>query len=349
MAGRSHESGIGGGPCALFWIILFALLPSCGNDPEHPHSPLAFENVHWMESGISPILAPGMQGVWNELKADTGDSLILRNGRWWLFHSGQDIFVVNLIGLHISAGLSLEGPWIDFHDNPILAQGNPGEWYEKGVAHPSVLERDGLILMYYSGFNLAGEQIGLATSADGVSFARSSANPVITVGSLGEWDSAGVDHPSVIYDGTQYVMAYRGWASEAGFTDIHSQIGIATSVDGLVWTKNQANPVLRFGPLGTWDEHGLLAPRLWYEEDKYFMNYSGKSVLANLASSIGHATAKSPDQWTKSPKNPIVNAGNTRWTELEWGTNVKLGDTWFMLTTAWVEGGSVVLWSGAYR
>jgi len=328
------------------YVFIFLCCVSCGDVKSQRSS--AFDEMTWIESQMSPILIPGPTGSWNELKADTGNSLLFKDDKWWLYHSGQNGSATNLIGLHISNGSFLEGPWNDLPNNPILWQGNLGDWDEAGVAHPSVIERNGEILMYYSGFGMAGERIGLAKSNDGKSFVKYSGNPVISPGVLGEWDSGGVDQPSIIYDGKQYVMAYRGWATGTGFTDTHSQIGIATSHDGLNWIKNPANPILRFGPPDSWDEHGLLAPRLWYETGKYYLNYSGKSNSSKSASSIGHATATTLTNWVKSSKNPIIFSGSTRWEELEWGTNTRISDHWYMLTTAWADGGRTVLWIGKY-
>ncbi|KAB0671375.1 hypothetical protein F6V30_01980 [Oryzomonas sagensis] len=327
----------------FFYVLILCCCSACGNADSQSSTP--FEDVKFAEDKMSPILVPGSAGAWNELKADTGDSLLFKDSKWWLYHSGQNSSATNLIGLHISDGLSLEGPWNDLPNNPILGLGSPGDWDENGVAHPSVIERSGQIMMYYSGFGLEGEQIGLANSTDGVSFTKFSGNPVVKLGGMGEWDSGGVDHPSIIHDGKQYVMAYRGWAS--GTTDIHSSIGIATSYDGINWTKNPSNPVLRPGPPGSWDDYGVLAPRLWFDSGVYNMNYSGKPNNT-LLSSIGHAQATSLASWVKSNKNPIIYAGDYSWHELEWGTNVKIGNDWFMLTTAWYNDGRTVLWVGKF-
>ena len=170
--------------------------------------------------------------------------------------------------------------------------------------------------------------------------------PSIDLGAPGTWDSGGVDQPSVIHDGQRFVMLYRGWSDDPRFTDTHSQIGLATSSDGIVWTKSSANPVLRWGATDSWDEHGLLAPRLWLEDGVYHVNFSAKSngITSRSASSIGHATATVLTEWTKSSRNPILLSGNTRWHELEWATAYRENGCWYLLTTAWVEKGSTVIW-----
>jgi predicted GH43/DUF377 family glycosyl hydrolase len=331
----------------ILLMPLFGSLISCGGggSEEAPKIIFKFESTTWIESP-QPILLPGPSGSWNELKADTGNSLLNKGGEWFLYHSGQDKSGTNLIGIHISRDDMLTSGWKDYVKNPVLLPGVTGAWDERGVAHPSVMKWNGEYFMYYSGFSVINESIGLAKSIDGLSFTKRAGGPVLTIGMLGEWDSAGVDHPSVIHDGKQFVMAYRGWA--VGDPDVNSQIGIATSSDGINFYKRPGNPVLKYGPLGSWDTYGLLAPRLWFDFDGYRMNYSGKSAaISKSGSSIGHAYASNIDNWIKSSKNPIIFSGNTKWQELEWGTTIKIGDCWKMLTTAWVEGGATVLWHGS--
>jgi predicted GH43/DUF377 family glycosyl hydrolase len=184
----------------------------------------------------------------------------------------------------------------------------------------------------------------------GLQFNRPLPESVLQVGSAGEWDAAGVDHPSVFFGKKQqvYVMAYRGWAGGEGYTDTHSQIGLATSQDGINWIKNMNNPILAFGPIDSWDEHGLLAPRLWAIGDIYRINYSGKSngITSKSASSISLATSTDLVKWIKSNRNPFIYAGDTVWTELEWGTPIWNKDCWSLLTTAWTEQGKTILFEG---
>lgn len=55
---------------------------------------------------------------------------------------------------------------------------------------------------------------------------------VMRDGDPGDWDGDWIDFPSVIGDGDDYLMAYQGATS--GFT---SDIGVATSGDGVEWVK----------------------------------------------------------------------------------------------------------------
>ena len=64
-------------------------------------------------------------------------------------------------------------------------------------------------------------------------------NPVLAVGAAGSWDDDAVWGPAVLKEGSSYKMWYTG---DDGANP--SRIGLATSTDGITWTKAAANPVL---------------------------------------------------------------------------------------------------------
>lgn len=300
--------------------------------------------LEWSESRDSPVILPGPAGAWNETKADTGGTIMMMDGRWWYWHSGDKVGVQS-IGLHISDG-STVAVFTSANESPVLQKGAAGAWDDTGVYHPSVLYDNGKMTMWYGGFNAATPvdyRIGRATSQNGRTWTKDT-NPVLSPGGAGAWDEGGVGHPSVIWDGTQYVMAYRGWA--AGAPDTTSRIGIATSLDGITWTKHANNPVLTYGPAGAWDEHGLLAPRMWRDGGTYYMNYSGKYNDVNKYSSVGHATATDIGAWTKDANNPLLDEKLTPYLELEWGNPIKINGIWFLFCPAFFDAGKTTLWRG---
>lgn len=300
--------------------------------------------IVWNEHPDSPIIVNGAAGSWNEKWAATGISpLIFLDGSWWLYHGGIDFGGTDRIGALISSGSSISGPWSDPAENPILDIGAPGAWDDTLVDHPSVIAYNGELLMYYGGHDGTTWRIGLAKSRDGINWLKSGSNPVLSPGTSGAWDGAGVGHPSVIYDGSRFVMAYRGW--KVGDPDTRSRIGIATSDDGINWQKLAGTPVLGYGGSGEWDEYGLLAPRLWVEDGRYYMNYSGKYV-ASQYSSVGHAYSDSLVRWTKDSNNPMIDHNAVPYIEIEWATPARIGQSWFLLTPAYFDGGVTALWVG---
>ena len=326
-------------------VLLILVLPGCQDQADVPTDSARLKESQWKEHPASPILVPGRSGAWDEMRADTGNSIAYHKGRWYLYHSGEDASGVGRIGLHVSDADSIGGPWHILRKKPVLGPGPAGSWDGHSVAHPSVLRHEGVFWMYYGGTDGRRHRIGLARSGNGVDW-KKLPGPVFSAGPSGAWDAAGVMHPSVVHDGEHFVMAYCGWPE--GHSEIQSRIGIAVSTDGLKWSRLSVEPVLDFGGKGQWDELGLLAPRLWVENGRFYMIYSGKEAETAM-SSLGHATAGTLDRWTKSAGNPLLHHARVRYHEIEWGTPVWFERRWYLLATAYFDGGVTTLWQEVLR
>lgn len=107
----------------------------------------------------------------------------------------------------------------------------------------NLVRESGNLIAYYSGRNsVDGKlQIGRATSSDGWTWTRDGSNPLITYGTAGAWDDDNIAHGRAIKlnNGT-YILYYSGRRA----SDDRAAIGIATSNDGISWTKHGSNPVL---------------------------------------------------------------------------------------------------------
>jgi hypothetical protein len=170
----------------------------------------------------------------------------------------------------------------------LLDVGGPGAFDERWVTCPSVLrDRDRFRMWYSAYFNAQGALggIGLATSGDGVSWVRHDrTKPVLAIGPAGAFDDAQVFGPSVLHDGTRYLMWYTGDAGEKHPSGIFGyQIGLATSTDGVMWTRaNDGRPVLGAGPTGSPDEVQVATPSVLRDGDRgYRMWYAAWSPKHN--------------------------------------------------------------------
>ena len=76
-------------------------------------------------------------------------------------------------------------------------------------------------------------------------------NPVLTLGPPGTWDAGALGSMTLARVGNLYHMYYEAWGrmtkSRVHADYISLQIGHATSPDGVHWTKDPANPVLKKG------------------------------------------------------------------------------------------------------
>lgn len=115
------------------------------------------------------------------------------------------------------------------------------------IAYPSVLHDGTRFLMWYGSGT-----IDLAESQDGVAWTMIK-QTVLRIGDTGSFDSMTVLYPSVIHDGTQYVMYYTGFDGQ-GFA-----IGRAVSPDGIEWTKPSTEPVMDVRE-GEFDNHAVAQP-----------------------------------------------------------------------------------------
>jgi predicted GH43/DUF377 family glycosyl hydrolase len=96
--------------------------------------------------------------------------------------------------------------------------------------------------------------IGMATSSDGVQWEKyndpatndtafAESDPVLTASDEG-WDSKRVIDPNVIQTNDGFEMIYLATSGTGKFAPGEFSFGVATSADGIDWTKNNRNPVL---------------------------------------------------------------------------------------------------------
>ena len=127
-----------------------------------------------------------------------------------------------------------------------------------------------------------------------------SGNPVLDLGSSGDWDGSGVILPAVIIESETFKMWYHGDDGSA------TRIGYATSEDGVMWTRSESNPVLVLGSSGSWDGVSILDPTVLFDGSNYHMWYQGYNGSSRR---IGYATSEDGVTWTKSESNPVVDLG----------------------------------------
>jgi predicted GH43/DUF377 family glycosyl hydrolase len=180
----------------------------------------------------------------------------------------------------------------------------------------------------------------MTASSDSLgAWVKEATNPVLRPGAAGAWDDGGVESPDVLYDGAQFHMWYTGLRSGSDT----SQIGHATSADGVVWQKDPNNPALPIADnLFEWDHAAVSAPAVIYNPadadptQRWRMWYVGRNSFFNY--SIGYAYSADGLTWTKSDDNPVLVA------------SVDLGD-WddeaVLAPTVIYQGGQYHMWYAA--
>ncbi|MGL4462047.1 MAG: glycosylase, partial [Planctomycetia bacterium] len=171
---------------------------------------------------------------------------------------------------------------------PVFMAGESGAWDARLRERGWILkEKDGW-KMWYTGYKGAREdekKLGLATSADGVTWTRHPANPIVSdrwVEDVMVWPHDGV-----------YFMAAEG---------TNDQAHLMTSTDGVHWKPEGTFDVRRVdgapitpGPFGT--------PTLWVEDGVWNLFYERGDL------GIWRATSTDRKVWTNVSDEPVIGLG----------------------------------------
>jgi predicted GH43/DUF377 family glycosyl hydrolase len=164
--------------------------------------------------------------------------------------------------------------WTRQESSAVLTASNSG-WDSYLVGSPSVISVGSTSYMYCEGLNTTSDThaIGLATSTDGVHWTKGS-GPVLQA-TTGAWDLTEVRYPSVVKNGTNYLMVYQGIGSGTA-------LGLATSTDGMNWTKHSGAVVTTLGV------HSAYVPgSLLYISGQYVLYYTVDGYIGRMTSTNG--------------------------------------------------------------
>jgi predicted GH43/DUF377 family glycosyl hydrolase len=216
-------------------------------------------------------------------------ALVEPDGTWILYFytlSGNGFMGPGEIGRATAPAPT--GPWT-IDPEPVLNPGPRGSWDAVQVSGPSVLKTEDAYLMYYDALgNSRRSMIGLATSSDGVHWEKyndpatsdpafAESDPVLTVSDNG-WDSKRVIDPNVVQTADGFQMIYLATSGSAKFAPDEFAFGVATSPDGIEWTKSDQNPVLSNKDHPQWSQAYLAT--LLHVEGMYFLYFDFVATTA---------------------------------------------------------------------
>lgn len=154
-------------------------------------------------------------------------------------------------------------------------------------------------------------------------------NPIFKPGLPGSWEDKSVDCFTIGYFNGRYMLWYDGTPQ-----NLHVQIGLATSADGINWERDPNNPVLKTGPPGSWDRTLLICQDVLYDDSDglYKMWYvGGIAETDQTVFGIGYATSADGAQWQKYAGNPVLSVTD-EWegTVIEGHSVRKINGVYFM-------------------
>jgi len=249
------------------------------------------DGVSWEKYADNPVMTPGEPGEWDSQYR--GQIALIKDGsifKMWFSGGPQDGpwqtgYATSLDGIN----------WEIYAENPVLESGGAGSWDEMESDGPTVIKDGSVYKMWYHGCNADYSvcSIGYATSNDGISWTKYADNPVIE-STAGTWDESGLGWPRVIKYGATYQMWYHS----------NSNLGYATSLDGIQWNKYAGNPVLSIG----WDGAGIGVSTILLDGDTYILWTSSGSSAAGTRG-IGYLESVDGIIWTQPESNPVMVSG----------------------------------------
>ncbi len=224
-----------------------------------------------------------------------------------MLHSNHRIGLLLLLLLVIfqggagsaGAGLPLAGEWTE--RGTVIPRGSNGSWDDTDVRMGCVISFHDSLFLYYVGADHqrpdgdAGNMaIGLARSADGVTFTKYSGNPLIVFRPTGDAEEcAEFPQAVVLDDGT--IRMYWGGNTSIGGGLVRCDIYLSTSSDGVHWSSG--SKVIDYGNIGTgggdeiWPIGLLHAPggtatgtgswHMWICGDRTPVGYSAKLAVSD--------------------------------------------------------------------
>jgi beta-1,2-mannobiose phosphorylase / 1,2-beta-oligomannan phosphorylase len=168
------------------------------------------DGLHFVRDPSNPIWHP--TGSWNNGRAIDCD-VLEHGGQLLLYYATRDpsgkVQMLHVVGAPRKSDFGRDC-WRSLSDGPVLKPELP--WEKKCIEAPSVLMRgDRVVLFYGGGYNNDPQQIGVATSDDGVHFKRMFDQPLVPNGKPGEWNASESGHPGVFADDDgQFYLFYQG-------------------------------------------------------------------------------------------------------------------------------------------
>ena len=245
----------------------------------------------WTDFGENPVLTT--TGDYWDYSSVNQPKVSIDNNLLRMYYTAQGSPYSGYIGLAYSNdGIN----WTIDSKSPVLSPGPAGSWDETAVAAATVIKDENGYKMYYHGWSdpWGPWHIGLATSTDGIDWVKYP-DPIIYASDGCEFQLA----PSCVIkvDGTYYLY-YTGRNLP------YVEIGLATSTDGINWTRYSGNPILTYDK--EWEGTGIYYPTVYKKSNQYVMIYMNAA-----GTGFGKATSTDATNWVKDTSNPFFTKNET--------------------------------------
>ena len=256
----------------------------------------AYAQLPWTKDSENPLLR-GEHGAWDQQVLWPNVLYNSDSTRYEMWYSGSSSNRPENLRIPKRIGFAISPDGINWtkHPNPVLVP-DPGTWDESSVDFPMVILENGQYKMWYTGWSPSDSVValGYATSPDGKNWTKHGSNPVLTT-SGANWDAGGIGDCYIMPISGGYKIWYCGWTADYSYSDI----GYATSNDGINWIPYNNNPVVKHGVSGSWDDGVVKSPSVLIVNDTYHLWYAGKRLGESYSHQIAWATSADGINWNK--------------------------------------------------
>ena len=161
---------------------------------------------------------------------------------------------------------------------------------------PNLVQVGNEVRMYFirkPGIEGVGEkrpwEVHLATGRDLFSLKAHPANPMLKISQ--PWEKGALFYPYVIQEGKTWILFYASYWDKKDPKDktTYTAIGMATSPDGIRWTKHDGNPILTPIPGSAYESVYNSSQSVIWDGDHYKMYYASRIDMVHKYYAIGLA------------------------------------------------------------
>jgi predicted GH43/DUF377 family glycosyl hydrolase len=270
--------------------------------------------MKWLKKGL--IFQIGQDSGWMRSHAQV-PTVYVKNDRLRVYFATRprrDLSMTTFVDLDISDFSKV----LYLNPEPILSLGKPGTFDENGIMPSSIIEKDGLVYLYYSGWSRGGDfpyrnYMGLAISEDGgASFRKNSTLPIIG-GDHSEPYSA--TSPCVFYHNSAWHMWYSSgleWIKINGKQEHTYDLKYARSGDAINWNRTNETAIAQRDR-----NEAITKPTVVRLNGTFHMWYcyrGSKDFRGGMdAYRIGYATSSDLRKWVRNDKMAGIDISSSGW------------------------------------
>lgn len=267
--------------------------------------------MRWQKKGL--IYKPSYTKDWRNNSALTPTALIINENIIRVYASFRDINGIGRIGyIDVNANNPIE--IVKVSDKPVLDIGNPGMFDDNGVILGDLIRIDGIIYMYYVGFQLCKNVkflafSGLAVSQDnGETFKRYRNTPILDRADEALFIRA---IHSVVFEDNKFKFWYatgNGWEYINGIPYPQYDINYIESKNGLDFPDNGIK-CLKTNKENL--EYRIGRPRIYKMNGQYVMNFTYGSTDGRYIA--GQAVSSDGINWIREDKDLGIELSKSGW------------------------------------